>query len=308
MTITTGSLAAPAALDLARAMLSELDPIAVAELEHALSRGLTSRISGSPCRPAGERTHVVRAPGSRDAYTREEVTSVLRRCARARARRPTWTTFDAWGVVERERVRRRDGPSALPRVPSWRVFCRLWPSGRYSAALAAAAITDEELRRWRAALLGVGPGDTRSPAQAIAELDDDTLLAAGISIPGVRQLRADGALSLPVPLAAKVARAAGGSLHWLAGCAPEPGTSAQASAFDAPVVSARRAARGISEAQLRRAAGVRGPAWTQIMRGTTQPELGVLAAIAEALGVRCDELCTHVPSVAADATAAGGRS
>lgn len=297
------------ALALARAMLDQLDPVAVAELERTLSRALAderaqraaasgaaaARAVGAAGLPEPAR-RVSRGPGSRAAYTREHVVAAVRRCAQARGRRPTWTTFDSWALVERARIRRRDGAAAVPRVPSWSVFVRLWPREHYAGALRAAAITDEEVRRWRHALLGVQISSSRTAAEALAEVSDEQLRGMGLPDEALGLLRAGGPTELAVPEVSFVAVAIGGSLHWLAGCDADP-----AAAPDGPVVfsreamTARRRQLGVTDRELRGATGLGTPAWTRIVRGFAQPTLGTLSTIAEVLGVRCEELCVRQP-------------
>jgi hypothetical protein len=281
------------ALDLTRAMVATLDRAAVAELEHALGRDVSARqAAASPRAARDRRERADRAPGSREAYTREEAAATVRRCAQARGREPTWTTFDAWAITERARARRRDGPDALPRIPSWGVFCRLWPDARYGGALAAAAITREELRRWRIALLNLQAARTQSLTDALAALDDGQLTAIGLDARQAAELGASGPGGLPIPAAAALARALGGSLHWLAGLDPQPGRPPDTpAAFDSAALSERRRARKLTDAQLRRVAGLGAGPWVLIIRGGQQPPLRVLAALADVLGVRCDDLC-----------------
>lgn len=288
-----------------RAMLVELDTVAMAELEHALARQVAPTAEPSlqgALGAAGNRSRgfVDRAPGSRVAYSRSEAIAAVRRCAEARGRRPTWTwtTYRAWAAVERRRRRQRDGPTALPRIPSWSVFARLWPRQNYTGALAAAAITDEEVRRWRRALLGVDADPfqgTPSPGELISALSDSVLIEGGLGPDAVRTIRSEGIDALVAPDAARVAAVAGGDISWAAGQAPlqAPERPLGLPTFDVGAMRVRRKRLGITDRQMRLTVGETTVRWNRILRGSEQPSLGLLKQIAGTLGVTVTELCSH---------------
>lgn len=150
-------------------------------------------------------------------FTRKETLRAIRRCARELGLAPSSTTYDRWAIRKRQEARGRGVAARLPRAQQ---IYRHFPAddGGYNAALAAAAINVTEVLDAQADRLGHERGEATATARdALAEMTDGELTAAGVDRASVGLIRAERAGELPYSQAAKTAATLGGSLEWLAG-------------------------------------------------------------------------------------------
>jgi Helix-turn-helix domain len=221
------------------------------------------------------------------------VLDAIRACATGLLTRPSCHQYVAWraGVLRAEPARR---------LPSHEVIRRRF--GGYRQALAAAAISDEELTSARAESARLATAELASSPRArigaIAEkpATEEPAAETGLAPQLIASLAADGCGDLLLPDAVAVARALGGSLDWLAERTPTLGKRPPASVrVDGERIRQQRREAGLTETEAR--ARVRLPlgAWRRLLNGSHVPTLGELSELAGALGcsisdlVRCPE-------------------
>jgi hypothetical protein len=256
-------------------------------------------------------------PSSRDA-----VLASIRECALALGRRPSSHLFKRWVETQRRAKRSRRGErgraDTSQRLFGMRAVNQHFPN--WSAALAAANITDAELADARAARLpggGVGSpaagaasvGGTEgalpgggSPAALLLALSSDELAGAGFSEAERTDLAKRGTKgfrTLPLSRAAALAHALGGSLDWLAGVdgatsgagastvsgvsgvERAPGDAAPADVrFDGEAFNRMRKARHLREEAVLAKARLGLGTYRAIIKGRHEPTLGQAVALA----------------------------
>ena len=221
-------------------------------------------------------------------YAPEDVSGAIRDCALSLLTHPSCHQYLLWA---RARNAARDGrDQQRRRLPSHTVIMRCF--GGYRAALAAAAISDEELAAARAQRAGLAIGRlASSPRARLAAISAADCTALGLDAAAITRLGADGFGSLALPDAILFASVLGGSLDSLAETTPAPGqTPASDAVLNAARVRELRDQGALSDRELRDRAGLPLGPWRRLLNGSLTPTLAQAAQIAAALGAPIDDL------------------
>jgi hypothetical protein len=224
-------------------------------------------------------------------YSDRDCLHAIQRCAQALGRRPSSTDYIRWReMIVRRHPRADRDRLGLPTYDVIKERHRSWPH-----ALSEATIRDEDLAIARRAWLPQQPLPV-TPAEdtvsgRLARLDESTLTELGLTSNHRQRLIAGGAHHHPLPQAAAVARAAGGSLHWLAGQTPDLGAPPTGHVrLDSESVRERRLAVGVRDDGLRRRLKLTTAQWRATLRGERHLTLGQLILMAGLLETSADEL------------------
>ena len=225
-----------------------------------------------------------------DRYTREDAVAAIRECALALLTHPSCHQYLLWA---RGRNAARDGRDQQRRLPSHAVIMRCF--GGYRAALAAAAISDEELAAASAERAGLALGRlASSPRSRLAAISAEDCMRLGLDADTILRLGADGFGWLPLPDAIELTSALGGSLDWLAERTPAPGeTPPSGAVLNAARVRELRDQSALSDCELRTRAGLPLGPWRRLLNGSFTPTLAQTAQIASALGAPIDQLLSR---------------
>jgi hypothetical protein len=222
------------------------------------------------------------------AYSREEVAQAIRACALALLTEPSCHQYLLWRS-RRLRTARENGADP-PRFPSHAVIMNRF--GSYRAALAAAAISDEELASARATRAGLTAGMlASSPRARLAQLGAEAAAELGLDAVMLGSLLKKGFGDLPLPQAHALAHALAGSLDWLAERTPAIGDTPSCSAsLDPDRIRHLRAHASLSDTRLREHIGLPIGPWRRRLNGSLTPTLAEASRLAEALGCRIEDL------------------
>jgi hypothetical protein len=225
-------------------------------------------------------------------YTTDEVMRAVRRCGLELACRPTSTTYMRWSEAKR-RLAREHGMSV--RIPSIDAVYRHFPGGgrqRWRHAVAAAALTDDELRaafakRMRIEQLELTVAD---------ELDTDMLAAlrsAGVTEVSLELMRGGRPGDLPLSQAVAAARAMNCSLAYLARTTGERGRPwavndrgrppSEGARFDHVTYADRRKEVGLSAEHVRRALRLSPRDGRRLALGTHEPTIAQITLLEQLL-------------------------
>jgi hypothetical protein len=218
-----------------------------------------------------------------EAYTRNEITNAIRRCALATGRKPTSLAYERWR--EREIAAAKRTGRDRPRLPTLVSIARTFRTWRQ--ALAAAVIDERELEKARAKAL---PRTDRWPQK----LTPSELEAVGATHLLTRNGEVDVAAieQLPVSDALELCRTLDCSLEYLGGASTR-GRAPRGTRFAHETWKARLAASGVGERELLKRIGLPLGPYRQLLRGRHEPTLGQLRIFASISGAPLEALLTE---------------
>ena len=212
-------------------------------------------------------------------YTLDEIIFAIRRCGLELACRPTSTTYMRWSEAKRRLARER-GMSV--RVPSIYAVYRHFPAGdrqRWRRAVAAVALTDDELRAAFAKRMRI----EQIELTVADELDADmqaALRSAGLTEASLELVREGRAGDLSLSQAVAAAQALACSLEYLTRTTSERGRPpSEAARFDHVTYARRRKELGLSAESIRVALKLSHRDGRRLALGTYEPTLGEIATV-----------------------------
>lgn len=231
------------------------------------------------------------SPVQRRRYDNEALVRSVRACAASLLRRPTTTDYGGWCARRRQFIR---GTGTDERLATLTTLTKRF--GGWADVLAAAAITDDDLARWRARRVPEQRGaelPSSDPRRALAEADVRTLTELALDEAERARYIEAGFGTTELDRAVACAHALGGSLDWLALRTSSRGALVDPHArLDGQRVSELRRARGIAEGEVRRRLRMSLGPYRQLLSGRRQPTLDQAVVVASLLSVSLAELVT----------------
>lgn len=221
----------------------------------------------------------------RSICSREEALESIRHCARELGLVPVSSDYYRWqqakAVLRRERGSSEKTPITLP--PIYKLF------GNFEQAVVEAALDPEEVAAQRAARHGrfvQARREGTDPAARWSALSSRERETLGLSAEEQSAADEDRFGELPLTVGSRVARQLGGSLEWLAGASPVPGSLCPAlEGLDGEAFARRRRDVGLAEQDLLEVMEwIRGDL-RRIINGTVEVTVSELLRLAGLLNV-----------------------